>query len=81
LPLCAVTLAPNLATGAANRELATDVRLELANLGGGTAAVHGRCAMKTPIARALVDPADLPWVLLYSAVIVLLILVWAYVPA
>jgi len=37
--------------------------------------------MKTPIARALVDPADLPWVLLYSAVIVLLILVWAYVPA
>ena len=29
----------------------------------------------------LPDPSDIPWVLLYSAVVALLMLVWAYVPA
>jgi hypothetical protein len=36
--------------------------------------------MKASVAR-LVDPSDIPWVLLYSAVVALLILAWAYVPA
>ena len=37
--------------------------------------------MKAPVARFLADPADIPWVVLYSAVVALLILAWAYVPA
>jgi len=37
--------------------------------------------MKISVMRFLADAADIPWVLLYSAVVALLILAWAYVPA
>jgi len=29
----------------------------------------------------LADPSDIPWVVLYSALVALFILAWAYVPA
>jgi hypothetical protein len=37
--------------------------------------------MKTSVTRFLAGASDIPWVLLYSAVVALLILAWAYVPA
>ena len=37
--------------------------------------------MKALVERILVDPADVPWVLLYVTVIALVILAWAWVPA
>jgi hypothetical protein len=39
--------------------------------------------MKLSVARFLGNPgaSDVPWVLLYSAVVAFLILAWAYVPA
>jgi hypothetical protein len=37
--------------------------------------------MKASVTRFLADASDIPWVLLYSAVVALLILAWAYVPA
>jgi hypothetical protein len=37
--------------------------------------------MKAAVTRFLAAPSDIPWVLLYSAVVALLMLAWAYVPA
>ena len=43
--------------------------------------VFGRRAMKTSLARYVADASDIPWILLYSVVVAVLILSWAYVPA